>query len=391
MCFLFIGHPHQILHAAPIAAAMAQAGQVEVHVAASTGRHLAMIRSYLDDLGAGAVTFHRLWPSRLEPRSEASVPPKLLVLAAALPLLAGFDAIITPERTSLTLKKLGLTRPLFIHTDHGAGDRAVGYEKRIADFDFTLVAGGKQAARMADEGLIRDAGHAVVGYPKFDLVDAMRRPAPIRFGEARPVVLYNPHFRRKLGSWDAFGEAVLDQFADSGEYNLIFAPHLRLFEGASRRQLARLERYRRRPNIHIDLGSQRSCDMSYTNAADLYLGDVSSQVYEFIRRPRPCLFLDANGVDWRGDRNYLHWRFGPVLDTPDDLIARLDDARGSHQAFRPQQEAGFAQTFDLKGRSSDRAAAAILGFLASQPMRPRTACTRRPAYAGAAGFPAPAE
>lgn len=29
--------------------------------------------------------------------------------------------------------------------------------------------------------------------------------------------------------------------------------------------------------------------MTYTPAADIYLGDVSSQSYEFLLDPRPCL------------------------------------------------------------------------------------------------------
>src|SRR3546814_2965461 len=49
--------------------------------------------------------------------------------------------------------------------------------------------------------------------------------------------------------------------------------------------------------MHIDLGSERSIDMSYTGSADLYLGDVSSQVAEYLYRPRPCVFLNAQGVD----------------------------------------------------------------------------------------------
>ncbi len=100
--------------------------------------------------------------------------------------------------------------------------------------------------------------------------------------------------------------------------------------------------------------------MTYTRMADLYLGDVSSQVYEFLRTPRPCLFLNSHGVAWREDENYSHWRFGPVLDRADAVIAALDAARATHDAFAPAQAAGFAHTFDLQGSSSKRAAAAVM-------------------------------
>lgn len=361
VCFLFIGHHHQILHAAPVAAAMARDPGVEVHIAASTDAHLALIRRYLSALGGARAYLHRLWPSR---SMDAGLPPKVLVLLNSLAFLSGFDAIVTPERTSLLLRKFGLTRPLFIHTDHGAGDRAVGYEKRIGEFDLTLLAGRKQQERMTDEGLLDGVGHAVVGYPKFDLADALNLDARPLFDEARPTVLYNPHFRRSLGSWPAFGWSVLEQFAASSDYNLIFAPHMRLFERGTRSELRRLEQFRGLPNMRIDLGSPQSCDMSYTNAADVYLGDVSSQVYEFIRRPRPCLFFNAHGVDWRGDRNYRHWDFGPVLHAAAGVVAQVEAAIAGRADYAPAQAAGFAHTFDLDGPSAERASNAILAFLA---------------------------
>jgi hypothetical protein len=278
--------------------------------------------------------------------------------------------IVAPERTSLLLKSLGLRRQLFVHTDHGAGDRAVGYEERISQFDLVLLAGEKQRERMAAAGLIREGDYAVVGYPKFELVDRLDPPVPSLFAEARPTVLYNPHFSSALGSWDRFGEAVLEEFAASADYNLIFAPHVRLFDGAPARARRAAERFAGAPNIHVDLGSDRCCDMTYTRMADVYLGDVSSQVYEFLRLPRPCLFLDAHGIDWPGDENYAHWAFGPVVHSPAGLCAAVGHARASHPDFRAVQVHGFARTFDLGASASERAAAAILArvrLLAPEP------------------------
>src|SRR3546814_16391226 len=93
--------------------------------------------------------------------------------------------------------------------------------------------------------------------------------------------------------------AVLDLFANSNRYNLIFAPHVRLFDPPAAECYAQFERYRKLPHMHIDLGSERSIDMSYTGSADLYLGDVSSQVAEYLYRPRPCVFLNAQRSEER--------------------------------------------------------------------------------------------
>jgi hypothetical protein len=104
--------------------------------------------------------------------------------------------------------------------------------------------------------------------------------------------------------------------------------------------------------------------MSYTNRGDIYLGDVSSQVYEFLRVPRPCLFLNSHGVDWRGDPNYLHWQAGPVLDNADDLLAKIDAAVASHPDYAPTQQTLIDATFSLSDRpSAERAADAITAFL----------------------------
>jgi CDP-glycerol glycerophosphotransferase (TagB/SpsB family) len=186
-------------------------------------------------------------------------------------------------------------------------------------------------------------------------------------------VLYNPHPSPKLSSWFKHGAAVLEAFRQQDRYNLIFAPHVMLFERrfvvtVDPPSLARARapdpEYAHEPCIHIDTGSAASSDMSYTNRADIYLGDVSSQVYEFLRTPRPCLFLNSHGVDWQGDPNYLHWQAGPVLESADRLLDAIDAALAAHRDYAPAQQALIDATFSLSGRpSAERAADAITQFL----------------------------
>jgi hypothetical protein len=360
VCFLFIAQRHQMLHGVSLAVELARSGMVDVHAAVATRGHFDYLQRLVRALGGAHLTYHRLWPEDALPLKRRSIPPKAAVLALNLPLLRRFDVIVTPERTSLMLKSMGLRRQIFVHTDHGAGDRAVGYEARIAQFDLVLLAGEKQRERMGAAGLIREGDYAVVGYPKFDVVDSLGAEIPQLFEQARPTVLYNPHFSPSLSSWPGHGMEVLEQFAASPDYNLIFAPHVRLFDGAPQKLRRALQRYADAPNIHVDLGGERACDMTYTRMADVYLGDVSSQVYEFLRTPRPCLFIDAHGVDWRGDENYAHWAFGPVVRGADGICEAVGAAREAHGAFRAAQVHGFSRTFDLNGPSSQRAAAAII-------------------------------
>jgi hypothetical protein len=124
------------------------------------------------------------------------------------------------------------------------------------------------------------------------------------------------------------------------------------------------ERYLRAPNIQIDLGSRASTTMAYTDRADIYLGDASSQVYEFLRRPRPCVFLNTHRLAWQNDPNFAHWRAGPVIDDPADLGAALAHAREDHERlYRPVQQAMFDYSFDLTEEpSSARAGRALAKF-----------------------------
>ncbi len=164
----------------------------------------------------------------------------------------------------------------------------------------------------------------IVGYPKFEVLEKTQPDTPRLFENDRPTVLYAPHFHRKQSSWISLGRQVLLFFAKSSTYNLIFAPHARLFKHKKYHDNIDLNEFRDTPNILIDTGSERSFDMTYTRAADIYLGDVSRQVCEFIYyRRRPCVFLNPNLLD-QNTMNF--WRFGPVTNTINELDNTIEYA-----------------------------------------------------------------
>ena len=368
VCFFFNAQRHQVLHGISIAVALARLPGVTVDVLSPSAGHIAYARDVAAALGDAPIGYRVIVPAlaeRVRRWRGGSVPPKLLTLALLARQMRCYDAICLPERTSILLKRLGARRTAFIHLDHGAGDRAAGFDPRIALFDFVLMAGPKHRARLLRDGLVREGAFAVVGYPKFEAAAAARDSHWRPFADDRPVVLYNPHFSA-LGSWERFGAAVVEAFAAQDRYNLILAPHVRLLDTAAAR--ARwapiLAAAAASPRILVDAGSDRSIDMSHVCAADLYLGDVSSQVYEYLARPRACLFLDAHAIDWVGDENYAHWRFGPVLRDPGAVIAAVDAAIAHHADYAGVQQAGFHETFgDAVAGGSARAAAAIWAYL----------------------------
>lgn len=293
---------------------------------------------------------------------------KILIYGDNLDFFRSLDVLVVAEKTSLILKtRYGLSNLKIIHTRHGAGDRAIGFDAKSALFDHVLASGPKIRDRLVQDAKVDPQRISIIGYPKFDLHAQPRTHGLIE--DDRPIVLYNPHVSPHLSSWYKMGRQILDWFVEHEEYQLIFAPHVMLFERKFVITIDKLrldrpghidERYLRAPNIHIDLGSRASTTMAYTNRADIYLGDVSSQIYEFLLRPRPCVFVDAHQTDWRNDPNYTHWSTGPVVADVADLATAIAAARNEQRRFRPVQEDLFRYSFDLTERpSSERAARAI--------------------------------
>ena len=368
VCFLYIAQAHQVLHSLSAAVALAQARpDIQVDVAATDPDVLDYARLIVDLLGHAPIRWRLLGPGWLRSlRMPDGAPPKLPMLAANAHALAGYDVIVAPERTTSVLRRLGV-RARLVYTQHGAGDRAGPFEARLSQFDLVFAAGAKQRDRMISEGLVAPDHCAVVGYPKFDLVDQLRPTLPRLFAETRPTVLYNPHFLPALSSWPQWGPAILEAFAGQRRYNLIFAPHLRLFGGRPTAKVPELAPFLGHTGIHLDLGgTSAAIDMTYARLADIYLGDVSSQVYEFIREPRPCVFLNAHGAAWRGDESYRFWKFGPVVDRVETLFPVLDAAKESHGLFRKAQAEGLQETFSFTPEGcSHRAAMAIAALVDS--------------------------
>lgn len=394
---------HQVAHSLPIALEMARrGGRHEVCIAVTTDALAAEVERIGGDvLRASGVAVHRLglrsgWRRRLADATAAVLPArKLLVYGDNLDFFRTLDVLVASEKTSLLLKsRAGLEGLAVVHTRHGAGDRAIGFDRASAGFDLVLVSGEKIRRRLVGEAGVEPARIRIVGYPKFDLEPASSGPFP---DDAGPVVLYNPHVSPHLSSWYALGAAVLDWFVRNPRYRLIFAPHVMLFHRPTVVTIDRLRVDRpgtiaapvlAAPNIHVDLGSPASTDMTYTRRADVYLGDASSQVYEFLRRPGPCAFLDAHRTDWRGDPSYAHWKAGPVLRDVAALPDALDRAFETHRAgYEAVQRRLLAATFDLGPEaSSARAARAIIEFADAKAARAE-ATSRRHGRAGAARTP----
>lgn len=336
--FLLLGGMHHILHLIPVAAAVSRRGDVHVTIFVRNAGEADACRQVLSALDALPVDIVILGVPRVLRRYHG----KIETLIWNFWRLFRPTCLVVAERTSTVIKFFPLPMPVMVHIPHGAGDRARGFEPRIARFDHVIAAGPKDRRRMIAAGVVTPDTCSVSGYIKTAAIHRIN-PDPARlFQNDRPVVLYNPHFDADLSSWPRFGTDILHAFAAQDRFNLIFAPHVRLFEKADPDLRAEIAAFGRPGQILIDIGSPRSNDMTYTRAADIYLGDVSSQVYEFLVAPRPCVFLSPARRDWQDDPDFAHWRYGEVCFDVAGTMAALARAAERHAGFRQVQVLGVA-------------------------------------------------
>ena len=373
--------PHQVAHLAGIAAATARLHrELTCQIAYATPAIRAQLEALIPPADQLRLEWTRLdlpaWTRGLARLGDRFLPlSRVLRLRFNLDLFARADLVMSTERTCLRTKRhlRAQDMPLYVKVPHGAGDRSVAYHPDYKLFDHAFVAGQKVVDQLVAHGVPPEKP-VIIGYPKFETVDLDARQDFFRNG--RPTILYNPHFDPHLSSWYDAGPELLRWFAgkDGQRFNLIFAPHVMLF----RKEMHVSPEYRqarRRPdvpaeafeaeNILVDLDGPRLFDMSYTLSADAYIGDVSSQIYEFLVRPRPAFFLDMRAGGRAADDEWHHfWKSGPVLRSVDELPGALEDLEEVGKSYLSAQRDLIAYTFDLTDEpASTRAAHAIAALL----------------------------
>ncbi|MEG8017734.1 hypothetical protein [Sphingomonas sp. LR55] len=220
------------------------------------------------------------------------LPAKIPMLLRLLPYLrSGATVVACAEQTSLWLPRLFPMRAKFVKTSHGVGSMSARDDPRRRAAALTLVPSELERQTYLHRGFAPER-FVATGYVKADFTHRTHTAPP--FADSRPVVLYTPHWQQHRSSWWRWGAEVVRRIVADGRYNLIFAPHQRLVEKAPEvadlmREIGDL------PHVHCDVDGFAMVDGSYTGAADVYLGDTSSQVIEFLVRPRPCVFLNAGG------------------------------------------------------------------------------------------------
>lgn len=370
VAFLYNAEAYQLYHGAPVAFALAERHGWSVtsyYLDPHTPYHMERIRAAFgappQDMRPLRQSGRTRFLKRVFRRFSLF---KKTVLRENLEALNSYDVIVALENSAAALRDMGLTRPVMVYIPHGFGDRSVSFLPRIKVFDLTLVAGPKTERRMLEADLIRPGHYALTGVVKFDTSAQMGLSWTPPFDADRPIVLYNPHRERTLTSRFKFMDPLIEGFAQDRSMNLIVAPHVKVFH---RRSQEVLDAFRARStgNVLTDPGSDYSVDGTYPAVAQVYVGDISSQVYDYLDRPRPCVFLNAHDIDWREDPNFAHWHLGDVVDDPAKVMDAVRAAPARHALYREAQERAIAATLgDTRPGAYLRAADAIASFVERQ-------------------------
>ena len=328
--FLALAQAHQHLHWLPAALELARRPGVRVDVLGPSRAGLRFIRSYDPERRLRLIWTPARWRDGL-----FDLPPRKRVQKMYGWLYRRYPILVTTESTSARLRQDPKFRSALVRIRHGVGDAATRVDDRRLDrFDLSLVGGAKDKRRLIAAGLATEQNCIVTGYAKFELTGS----PPSLFADNKPIALYNPHSRRDLSSWYDQGEAMVHEMEQMAEWNFIVAPHVKVDGGPEIRTDA--------PNILIDRGSVRSIDMSYTQAASLYIGDASSQVYEFLARPRPCIFVNTHCVAWQDNEQYAHFALGQVIERAEQLGPALERAEELQPRFEPLQRQAIEDSID---------------------------------------------
>ncbi len=369
--FLYNAQNHHLLHSLPIACELSRRRDTHVAVLTRDEHQLSLARRLAGLYPQHRVTFEPLHSPPLARFWRRPSPlSKNLMLFINRSRLDAFDALVVPERTSVRLRRFGVSRPKLIHTFHGPSGHDRAEDPRLSRFDLLLASSPRRLERIRrSQGVVPERS-AVIGYCKFDLVSRLhRRPDRLGF-DARPIVLYNPHHWLDKSSWPLMGRQILRRFRDRGDFNLIFAPHVRLFDPAAR-HAHEFDEFRSNSSLRIDLGSDHSIDMTYSMAADIYLGDVSSQAFEFAMQPRPCIFLNPRGLEWRDREDFASWNLGPVVTNLPELdLALASVDRWRHQFDGVQSRRNLENFPDLGAPPPVLGARAIVAFMQDRELRP---------------------
>jgi CDP-glycerol glycerophosphotransferase (TagB/SpsB family) len=194
----------------------------------------------------------------------------------------------------------------------------------------------------------------MIGKPKLDYLKIKISENKRIFKNENPIFYYNPHWEMELSSYLKWKDIILKFFKENNNYNLIFSPHPLVRHLSIKIGYEIKEKNIVEDNILVDMGSNQCLDGTYTSIADIYIGDISSMVTEWVlQKPRPCIFINAHNVDWKDNDNYYMWKFGKVVNTLKEFEESIIDTTSHNQYEKIQKKLKNEFIYTADKSSSD--------------------------------------
>lgn len=330
--FLYLEKTYMVYHSLGIAIELSKKISYEVYILCSQ-INFKYIKKSLHKKGTqniNIIVLRPFWFFPLPYYFELKLQFRKRILKKYASYIQTYDAIVCTVYDDIIVKNFFMSsrKVIFIFTNHGIPNRKYSFDDRLRLFDFFFILGEKERRIRAKQGQLTSSNYKTSGFLKYDMIKHQSF-TPL-FENTNLTIVYNPHWTNNFSSFNKFGFKILNFFAKNQNYNLIFAPHSLLIEWNWLLKII-LSKYKYFNNIIVDFGSERSNDMTYTREADIYIGDISSQAFEFLFiKPRPCIFLDAHQLNNSSKDRPLSWDLGDVIFDVDSFEEKLDLAITNH-------------------------------------------------------------
>ena len=352
IAFVYIEEPFFVYHSVGLAIELDKRKEHTISIFYNY-KNESMLREVLpENHGIKLIKVAPIWRIPLPVYFEIKLAHHISIYKRYKKQFAEQDVIVSNMYADLKIKEvIAPEKNLMVYTSHGVANRKYSFNDIVKQYDFILCSSHKEVECRREKGQIDANNYCVGGYLKLDIAKPDKEKV---FSNDNEVVLYNPHWDKKLTSFFKYGFEILDYFKGHPNMNLIFAPHSLL----TKRNLLlrwRLKSYKKYPNIHMDFGSKKSHNFSYLLNTDIYIGDVSSQALEFcLFGLRKCIFIDVNN---KNDMEYISWKLGPVFSdefTMEDALSEV--AKTYDDSFKEKQQRILDTAFTIpKDKTSTEA------------------------------------
>lgn len=367
--FMYLYGLHQLYHSVVTAMEFSIKNPgIETILLSSNKDHtdaLLKVKSYYPDANVKIIELPQPFRYKYLNIKKKIYPSVNVMIRRAKKYVINADVVVTTSHGMKKMfRKYKILKPKLVIMKHGAGDRKYSFDPTYGEYNLVLIGGEHHLRVMLEKEIVKKEQIKVIGYPKFDYPVDSEKVKSNLFKNTNPIILYNPHWHPKYSSYNKYAKFILEFFQKNNNYNLIFAPHILLYHWSVRYQFDIDLKSYSGDNIHIDFGSSYSTDNTYTTIGDVYIGDVSSLVYEWVAlKPRPCIFLNANGAQWENNLYYRFWEMGYVINKKSEF-KEVFTRSVKDNSFIQLQKNRIKEYIDItEVPSSKRAANAITEFL----------------------------